>query len=306
MRSNIVNRKDSDLFRAAMAGVLALAILFGAAPALMAQDRPPEARSSADRVPDAAPEQDAAVPATLKALVGTLVMVRTTSWLSSDHNRQGETFMAVLEQPIIVDGWVVARRGQTVIGAITVADKGGRVKGVSQLGVELAELTLVDGQQIPLRTQLLKSSGGTSYGQDAATIAVPTALGAAIGAAADEGRGAGIGAGAGAVAGILGVLFTRGRQTVIPAETVLTFRLQEAATISTERSQFAFRQVSQDDYGRDGGRRPRLAPGYSRPYPPRYCSYCSPYPHYYYPGYFYPGPSFIGVFGFGSRRFRRW
>ncbi len=35
---------------------------------------------------------------------------------------------------------------------------------------------------------------------------------------------------------------------MIPPETVLSFRLQEPVTISTERSQFAFQPVTQEDY----------------------------------------------------------
>jgi hypothetical protein len=300
------DRGKISFLQGIVAGVLALALLFAAAPAVMAQDRPPGARTGADRPADSPPPQEPDVPAKLNLAVGTLVTVRTTSWLSSDHNKQGETFTAILEQPLIIDGWVVARRGQTVVGQVTVSDKGGRVKGTSQLGVELTELTLVDGQQLPVRSHFLKMTSSTSHGQDVATVVGTTALGAAIGAAADWGRGAGIGAGVGAAAGIIGVLVTRGRPAVIPAESVLIFRMEDPVTISTERSQFAFRPVSDSDYGRGNGRYARHAPIYSRPYSP-YCSYCAPYPYYYYPGYFYPGPAFVGVFGFrGHRRFRSW
>jgi hypothetical protein len=81
-------------------------------------------------------------------------------------------------------------RGQVVMGQVQLAQKAGRVKGVSQLGVELTDLTLVDGQQVPILTELWKASAGTSHGQDAATVGTTTALGAAIGAAADWGTGA--------------------------------------------------------------------------------------------------------------------
>jgi len=329
--------KAMNFSRGLLAGAVALAMLL-AVPGLFAQeqDRPPASNSNGqdrpqdrppDRPGDQAPPQDMIVPAKLNVPVGTILTVRTTGWLTTDHTKQGDTFTAVLEQPLIIDGWVIARRGQTVLGTVTVSDKGGRVRGTSQLGVEVTELTLVDGQQLPVHTQLLKVSAGTSHGQDAATIAGTTALGAAIGAAADWGRGAAIGAGAGAFAGILGVLSTRGRPTVIPAESLLTFRLQDATTISTERSQQAFQPVSEGDYGRgDEGRgrygrygRPGPSPygpyGAYAAYPP--CGTCGYYPYpyayypgYYYPGYFYPGPAFIGGFGFRfgfrGRGFRRW
>jgi hypothetical protein len=73
------------------------------------------------------------------------------------------------------------------------------------LGVQLTDLTLVDGTPVALRSQFISRSGPTSTGRDAGAIAGTTALGAAIGAGADWGRGAAIGAGAGAVLGTLGV-----------------------------------------------------------------------------------------------------
>ena len=122
-------------------------------------------------------------------------------------------FSATLEQPIVVDGFVVAQRGQTVSGRVTEAQKAGRVEGTSRLGVELTDLTFVDGQQASVHSQMINRTGPTSVGRDAAAIGGTTALGAIIGAGADWGRGAAIGAGAGAAAGIIGVLLTRGKPT---------------------------------------------------------------------------------------------
>jgi len=89
------------------------------------------------------------------------------------------------------------------------------VSGVSHLGLTLTSLMLVDGQEVPIQSQLVVLKGAKSVGRDAAAVAGTTGLGAAIGAAADWGKGAAIGAGAGAVAGIIGVLMTRGYATVV-------------------------------------------------------------------------------------------
>src|ERR1700694_573562 len=101
---------------------------------------------------------------------GTLLTVRITQPLSSDHNQRGDGFTAVLQQPLVVDALVVARRGQTVVGTVTEAMKAGRAKGVSHLGIELGQLTLVDGQQVAVKTNLLDRRGDTSVGRDAAAI----------------------------------------------------------------------------------------------------------------------------------------
>jgi hypothetical protein len=247
-----------------------------------------------------------AVPETLVAPAGMILLVRMNEFVSSDRNQVGDQFTAVLDQPIVVNGWVVARRGQLVTGKVKEAKKAGRVKGVSQLGVELTDLTVVDGRQVAILTELWKGSGGTSHGQDAGAIASTTGLGAALGAAADWGTGAAIGAGAGAAAGIAAVLLTRERPTIVEPETQLSFRLVDPVRIETGQAQQAFLPVAQEDYqgGRQGRRGPRRVAGGYPAYP---CGYYSPF--YGYPGYFYPG--YVGIYGgyngyYGRHGYRRW
>ncbi len=262
-------------------------------------------------MPPRAPRSSAPVqppPATLTIPAGTVLQVRINDYLSSDRNQVGDRVTATLQSPIVVNGYVVARRGQTVTGQVEAAQKAGRVKGTSHLGIELTDLTLVDGQQRPILTQLWKGSGGTSHGADAATIGGTTALGAAIGAAADWGTGAAIGAGAGAAAGIGAVLLTRGRPTIVGPETPLSFRLVDPVTVDTTQSQHAFLPVDQRDY--DPGRGYRGSGPYAGGQPgncgdgPCY-AYPGPayvYPPYgYYPGYYYPGYVYPYVgFGWGD------
>jgi hypothetical protein len=256
-------------------------------------------------------------PATLTIPAGTVVSVRINEYLSSDRNQVGDRVTATLQQPVVVNGYVVARRGQMLVGQVEAAQKAGRVTGTSQLGVELTDMTMADGQSRPILTELWKGSGGTSRGADAATIGGTTALGAAIGSVADWGRGAAIGAGAGAAAGIGAVLLTRGRPTVIPPETWLTFRLKDPVTVDTTQSARAFLPVSQYDYDNYGGRRAsRYAGGYQPqgPYAPApyACGYDAPcypppayaYPYAAYPGFYYGYPAFS--FGYYGRGWRRW
>jgi hypothetical protein len=251
-------------------------------------------------------QQFAPAPSLLTIPAGTVVLVRTNELLSSDKSQVGDQFTATLQQPIVVDGYVVARRGQTVMGQVKAAKKAGRVSGTSQLGVELTDVTLVDGTQAPVLTELWKASGGTSHGADAATIVGGTALGSAIGAAADWGRGAAIGAGAGAVAGIGAVLLTRGRPTVVPPEAELSFKLVDPVKVDTTKSSSAFAPPSQRDFGNGG---PTLRNGAYGPYgggPSPYAYGPAPC-GYYYPCYGYYGP-YVGVYpgigwGFYGRGF---
>lgn len=245
------------------------------------------------------------VPPRLTIRPGTFVTVRVNQGLSSDRNQQGDAFTATLEQPLVVDGIVVAQRGQTVSGRVTDAVKAGRVEGTSRLGLELTDLTFVDGQQLPVRSQMINRNGSTSTGRDAAAIGTTTALGAIIGAGADYGRGAAIGAGAGAAAGIIGVLLTRGRPSVIYPESVLTFRIEAPVTVATDRAPQAFRYADTRDYRREPAisSRPPAAygpgPGYAAaPYAPYAYSYPAPY----YSGFsLYVGPSYGYFYGRGYR-----
>jgi len=254
-------------------------------------------------------QQQGPPPGQLTITPGTYLTVRVNQVLSSDHNQQGDAFAASLVKPVVVDGFIVADRGQTIEGRVTEAKKAGRIEGTSRLGIELIDLSLVDGQQVPLHTQFISRNGSTSVGRDAAAIGTTTGVGAAIGAAADWGRGAAIGAGVGAAAGVLGVLLTRGNPTVITPESVLTFRVENPIAISTERSPQAFRVVGPGDYDQPQDQ-PRLA---RRPSPPPYYGGYPYYGPYYGYGYGYPyywGPTigFYGGFGgfgrFGGRRWR--
>jgi len=259
------------------------------------------AANAADPQQPAADPQ--AIPPRLTIKAGTFVTVRLNEILSSDRSMAGDAFTATLTKPIVVDGVVVASRGQNVTGRVTEAKKAGRVAGTSRLGLQLIELPVVDGQQLPIQSELLTRNGNTSVGRDAGAIAATTGVGAAIGAGVNGGVGAGVGAGAGLVVGLAGVLLTRGNPTVVFPETVLTFRVNSDITVSTERSMQAFRFVQPADY--------EAAPAMvRRPMPPRpygyaagYAPYGYPYPYYGYP-YYGPGFGFYFGPGFYGRRWR--
>jgi len=262
---------------------------------------PPQAAPTQTPAPQADPAPRA-VPGQITIPAGAFVTVRVDQFLSSDRNKAGDGFAATLARPLVADGFVVSRRGETLGGKVVDAKKAGRVKGVSQLQIALNTLTLADGQQLPIQTELTSMTGPTSNGRDAGAVLTTTGAGAAIGAAADWGRGAAIGAGAGLVAGVVGVLVTRGRPTVIYPESQLTFRLAKPVTLSTEKAPQAFVDASTLDTQRAATQGPPQGP---RPgYPGCAGPGCAPYPPPYYYGPYYPyypywGPSFGFFYGGG-------
>ena len=269
----------------------------------------------APQEPQAAPAQPSPnLPARLNVPAGALISVRVNQWLSSDRNHAGDTFSGVLDQPVVAHGWVVARRGQTVIGRVDVAQKASEGNGVSRLGLEVTELTLVDGEPLPVSTQMQQAAPSPAApgaaGRNVATVATTTVLGTIVGGVIGGGQGAAIGAGLGATAGLATVLYTRGRPTALAPETLLSFRLAAPLTISTEKGQVAFRPVTQGDYKdqdayANGSHLRGVGPGY--PPPNYYYGYCGPWGWDCYPGPYlgrgvgiWGGPRF-GGFG----RFRR-
>jgi hypothetical protein len=248
------------------------------------------------------PPSNAPVRLTLPA--GTWVTVHVNEPISSDHSQVGDSFTATLARPIVADGHVIAHSGQMVTGVVSEAQKAGRVKGVSRLGLELTEIGVADGHQVQVKTKMMERRGDTSVGRDVAAVGTTTAAGAAIGAAVNGGVGAGVGAGAGLVVSTIGVLLTRGRQTVVFPEQPLTFRLE--APLTVEGTEAAFHPATEQDYQQRG---PRPGPSlrYGAGAPPPYYGYAYPAP--YYGGYFGPyyGYGFGPSFGFSYHRFgRRW
>ena len=261
----------------------------------------PVARDDADQPPPAqAPF--AGVPGQLTIRPGTFLTVRIDQPLSSDQNHEGDYFSGSLAQPVVVDGVVVAQRGQTVSGRVSSAFRGGHGKGPSKLGIELTSFTAVDGQQVPLQSQLVtRAANHSNAGRDVAVVGTTTALGAVIGSAADWGTGAAIGAGVGAIAGLAGVLMTPGAPAVVYPESVLTFRVQAPAIVATDRAPQAFRYVESGDYQEPAQVQSRVQGPPPQGPSPYYSPYPAPYPYPYYSGYpYYPyywGPSFGIVIG---------
>ncbi|HEY1215812.1 MAG TPA: hypothetical protein VGE93_19450 [Bryobacteraceae bacterium] len=231
-------------------------------------------------------------PSELTIPPGTYITVRVNQELSSSRNHAGDTFTATLEQPVVVNGIVVASPGETVSGRITEASKSGRIEGLARLGVQLTELSLVDGQQIPIQSQFISQVGPGSKGRDAGAIAGTTGLGALIGAAAAGGSGAAIGAGAGAAASAIGVLVTRGHDSVIGPEEMLTFRILAPVTVSTASAPQAFRPIDPNQY--------KYASDTAQQQTLQYRQAANPPVTYY--GYGYPGPyysPFYSPYAFG-------
>ena len=202
-----------------------------------AQTTPPPAAPAATPPVQQAPPPPPPPPPPRQVTIqtGTLLPVRVNEMISSDKSNVGDTFTGSLDQPLVIGGMVIAERGAAVRGKVVDSQKAGRVKGVSELSIEITQLALADGQTIQVQTEAFHKQGETSKKSDAAKIGIGAGIGAAIGAIAGGGHGAAIGAGAGGAAGTGTVLATRGKATVISSETLINFKIRNPVTITEKK-----------------------------------------------------------------------
>ena len=166
---------------------------------------------------------------------GTRVRVRLNEAIDTRRNRPGDRFTASLDEPLVVGDRVVVPKGTNFYGHVTQSRPSGRFKGRAVLGLKLDSLEL-DGQTRDVRsaTSTRASSGHKKHHW--LWIGGGSGGGAAIGAMAAGGTGALIGAGAGAAAGTIGSAITGKRQVSLPAETPVTFTLQDPIDVTETRS----------------------------------------------------------------------
>ena len=165
---------------------------------------------------------------------GTRILVRTIEAIDSSKQKAGFRFSATLETNLQVDNVVVAPRGTKVYGVLASASSAGRMKGSSELTLELTDI-MIKGTAYPLLTSSYEVKGKGEGGNTAKKVVGGAGLGALIGGIAGGGKGAGIGALAGAGAGTAVAASKKGEQLSIPSETLLEFRLQQPAPLPVSR-----------------------------------------------------------------------
>jgi hypothetical protein len=89
---------------------------------------------------------------------GTLLTVRLRDSLSSVRVRVGEIFSAVVDEPVVIDGNVLVRRGTGVSGRVESAQTSPPTRNSASLRLILDSIT-VQGKQWPLQTASLFARG---------------------------------------------------------------------------------------------------------------------------------------------------
>ena len=168
----------------------------------------------------------AAIPA------GTPITIRLQSSVSSAESHSGESFDAVLDDPIVVNGQTVAPRGAAVTGKVVAAKASGRLHDPGYLRLTVTSIS-VNGQPLPLHTSSVFVKGGSHEKRNLAMIGGGTGAGALIGGIAGGGKGALIGSAIGAAGGT-GTAYATGKKDVgFSTERRLTFRLTQPVAVQS-------------------------------------------------------------------------
>ena len=168
---------------------------------------------------------------------GTELTVRTVEAIDSRNAAPEQTFPAIVEQA------VADRAGRVIIPERSRAElvirqmSSGGSTGSPEMVLDVYSIT-VDGRRYLVSTTDLALESETGIGKNrrtAETVGGGALLGTIIGAIAGGGKGAAIGGVVGAAGGAGAQVLTRGHDVRVPAETILTFRLDQPLMLRPER-----------------------------------------------------------------------
>ncbi len=166
---------------------------------------------------------------------GSKLVVRTDEQIMATSADTGKTYRATIEQDVLDSrGHVAIPKGSDAQLIVQQYSAGGTL-GSPEVTLGLNSVT-VKGRRYTVQSGNVseKSETGQGIGKNRRTAEMTgggAALGTILGAVAGGGKGAVIGAIAGAAAGGTAQVLTRGKEVKIPAETIVTFRLDQALTL---------------------------------------------------------------------------
>jgi hypothetical protein len=168
---------------------------------------------------------------------GTQISVRADERIDSSDASEGRTYTATISQDVMDEnGRVAIPRGSQAALVIRRINEGGTFNNGSFI-LDLDSVT-VNGHRYLVSTVDLKQADANGIGANKRTgemVGGGAVLGTLLGALAGGGKGAAIGAVAGAAAGGGTQVLTKGHDIRVPAETELTFRLDQSLELREAR-----------------------------------------------------------------------
>ena len=162
--------------------------------------------------------------------VGTNLLIRLATPLSSSGSQPGETFQGELSSPLVVAGRRVVPAHSSVQGGVLFAHSAGHFKGRSEIRLTLSNISY-GGHLYGVVTSPWDKRSAPRGGNTAKSVGIGGAAGAILGGLFGGGKGAAIGAAIGAGGGAARQELTKPPEVVLPVETLLSFQLTQPLTV---------------------------------------------------------------------------
>lgn len=201
--------------------VAAVALLLGTAPAQITQTAP--------SAPATVYGDQNVIPA------GTQLSIRTNEAIKADQASAGRTYSAQIAHDIQgSNGQLLVPKGSPATLTVGQVSSGGTLgTGSSEVALGLQSIT-VNGRNYNVQSNTQSVSGDRGIGANKRTAEMTgggALLGTLVGAVAGGAKGAIIGAVAGAGVGAAAQVMTKGKEVNVPAESVLTFKLDQPLSL---------------------------------------------------------------------------
>jgi len=173
--------------------------------------------------------EDLVVPA------GQIVTIQLVAPLSSETAKVEDPAEALIAEDVKVGQIIAVPAGTKVLGSVTIAEKGGKVKEAAKLGVRFHTLVLASGAEVLLTIDPLVQEGVAPSGRSKATIGGGAAVGALTGWLLGGTEGAIKGGVTGAGGGTAATMMTKAKPAVVPKGAQARVRLIAPITVRVER-----------------------------------------------------------------------
>jgi hypothetical protein len=179
--------------------------------------------------PPPPPPNPATKPKPVQVPAGTTINVRLTQGIDVDASKAGQSFKAIVDDPVMMNGVIVIPRGATAELQAVAVQQSGKMKGSDKISLKMNSIGF-GGNVYQVSTAYVETKGGGEGKKTTRKVAGGAGLGAIVGGIAGGGSGAAIGA---AVGGATGAVVASGGEEhlQLPAETRLQFQLTAAVNV---------------------------------------------------------------------------
>ena len=164
-----------------------------------------------------------------------VIGLQVDTFVTTEHAKVEDDVEARVTRDVVVSDEVAIPAGTLVMGSVVLVEHGGKIKGVSRLGVRFHTVVLDDGVEVPVVTETVYRESRSKGGQSAAKIGGAAVGGAILGAIFGGGRGAAIGGAAGAAGGTAATIAGDTDPATLPAGSRVTVRLSRPTSVTVER-----------------------------------------------------------------------